>query len=174
MPIIARRGLIAGIGAGAAALGLAAPRRARAEPKPLALKDVKKETDMAAVYHCDFGQSPRFGQMLTNINNHLSAYEFDPFKIKIVIVAHGAGVKFFLKSQAGTPWEKEAVDDDVAQRLEALAKYGVEAYLCEITFKRLRVDKARIREAAYVRMVPSGVAAVAELQSKGFGYLKVA
>lgn len=171
MTMLARRGLIAGT----AALGLvaAAPRKGRAEPKQLALKDVKKETEFAAVYHCDFGQSARFGQMLTNINNHLSAYEFDPFKIKVVVVAHGPGVKFFLKSQVGTPWEKEAVEDDVAQRLEALAKYGVEAFLCQITFKRLRIDPARIREADYVRLVPSGVAAVAELQSKGFGYVKV-
>jgi len=67
-------------------------------------QDIKKETPIAVVYHCDFPQEPRFQTMLTNIGNHLSVYDFDPFKIKIVVVAHGQGVKFFMKDLAGSPW----------------------------------------------------------------------
>jgi len=168
-PIISRRAIfsataLAGIGASAAAL---------AEPKAIALRDVKKETDSAAVYHCDFGDAARFGQMLNNVNNHLSAYEFDPFKIKIVIVAHAAGVKFFLGDLAGTPWAKDTVDPDLAKRMAALAQYGVEAWICRITFTRLKLDIAKLRDDPYLRMVPSGVATVAELQGRGFGYIKV-
>lgn len=156
-----------------ALVGLGAAAAAKAEPKKLAFKDLKKEADVNALYHCDFGQPPRFAQMLGNINNHLSVYEFDPFKAKIVIVAHGPGVKFFLKDLAGTPWEKETLPPDLVQRMEGLAKYGVEAYLCQITFKRLKLDIAKVRDAAYVKMVPSGVATVAELQARGFAYLKI-
>ena len=59
------------------------------------------------------------------------------------------------------------------QRFVGLTKYGAEAYLCQITYKRLNIDPARTKKDALLKFVPSGVAAVAELQSKGFAYLKV-
>ena len=158
----------------AALLGLGAASAAKAEPKKLGLKDVKKEAEVNALYHCDFGQPERFSVMLRNINNHMSVYDFDPFKTKIVIVAHGPGIKFFLKDLAGTPWEKEKIDPEIVQRLQALAKYGVEAYLCQITFQRMKLDVGKSRDEDYIKLVPSGVATVAELQAKGFAYLKVA
>lgn len=156
------------LGAGAAMVS-----RARAEPRGLNLKDLRKEAEINVAYHCDFGQPERYSAMLRNINNHLSVYGFDPFLAKIVIVAHGPGVKFFLKDLAGTPWEKETLDPELAARFEGLGKYGVEALLCQITFQNLKIDKARIRDDAGLRMVPSGVATVAELQLRGYAYVKV-
>ena len=52
-------------------------------------------------------------------------------------------------------------------------QYGVEAFLCQITYKRLKIDPAKTRTDAFLKFVPSGVATVAELQGKGFAYLKV-
>jgi intracellular sulfur oxidation DsrE/DsrF family protein len=148
--------------------------RARQAPFPVITPgEMKKEAETNVIYHCDFGDPARFAQMLNNVNNHLSVYEFDPFKVKIVIVAHAGGVKFFLKDLVGTPWEKETLDPELRKRMDALAKYGVEAHICEITFKRLKLDTAKIRDDEYLRMVPSGVATVAELQGKGYAYLKV-
>jgi uncharacterized protein len=155
-----------------ALFGAGAASAAHAAPKPVGFGDFKKEAEVNVVYHCDFGDQNRFGQMLTNINNHLSVYEFDPFRAKIVIVTHGAGVKFFLTDLAGTPWEKDTIDPELTGRVAALAKYGVEVYLCEITFKRQKIDLSKIREAPYLRMVASGVASVAELQAKGYSYVK--
>src|SRR5262249_24306448 len=143
---------------------------AQAAPMLVAFDEFKKEAEVNVVYHCDFGDQNRFGQMLTNINNHLSVY--DPFTAKIVIVTHGAGIKFFLTDLAGTPWEKDTIDPDLSARIAALARYGVEVFLCEITFKRQKIDLSKIREAPYLRMVTSGVASVAELQAKGFSYVK--
>ena len=152
--------------------GIGAASSANAQPRKLEFDAIKKEAEVNVLYHCDFGDPRRFGQMLTNINNHLSVYEFDPFKAKIVIVTHGQGVKFFLRDLADSPWSAETLDPDLAARIDALAKYGVEAYLCEITFKRLKLDLAKIREAPYLRTVASGVATVAELQTKGYAYVK--
>jgi uncharacterized protein len=146
--------------------------RLEASPEKLDIAAVKKETDIACLYHCDFGDPQRFSQMLTNINNHLSAYDFDTLRVKIVIVAHGAGIKFFLDDLSGTPWEKDSIDPDIYRRFVGLTKFGVEAYLCQITYKRLNIDPAKTRKDAFLRFVPSGVATVAELQAKGFGYLK--
>lgn len=147
--------------------------RLKAAPGELDLAGLEKDTDFACLYHCDFGDPARFSQMLNNINNHLSVYDFDPMRIKIVTVVHSVGIKFFLEDLTGTPWEKETIDPDLYKRFDGLAKYGVEAYLCQITYKRLKIDPAKTRSDAYLKFVPSGVATVAELQGKGFGYLKV-
>jgi intracellular sulfur oxidation DsrE/DsrF family protein len=146
---------------------------AQAAPNELAFADMKKDTNIACLYHCDFGDDKRYGAMLRNINNHLSAYNFDPLSIKIVIVAHSAGIKYHLKSLAGTPWSKAEINPALAQRMDALAKYGVEVYLCKITFKSNKIDLSQAKDAPYVKLVPSGVGTVGALQSKGYGYLKV-
>ena len=165
-----RRNFIGALALSGAALGAT---RLAAAPVQLNLSDIKKDTDVACLYHCDFGEQQRFSQMLTNINNHLSAYEFDPMRVKLVIVTHGAGIKFFLADRTGTPWEKDQIDDDIFKRYVGLTKFGVECYLCEITYKRNKIDLAKTRNDPSLKFVPSGVATVAELQSKGFAYLKV-
>jgi intracellular sulfur oxidation DsrE/DsrF family protein len=165
-----RRGMIGALAMSGAAL---AAGRLQAAPQKLDPAALKKDTDIACLYHCDFGDAGRFSQMLTNINNHLSVYEFDTFKVKLVIVAHGAGLKFFLQDLAGTPWEKQTIDPDLYKRVVGLAKFGVEVYLCNITFTRNKIDLAKAQDGEFIKLVPSGVAAVAELQAKGFAYLKV-
>jgi intracellular sulfur oxidation DsrE/DsrF family protein len=152
---------------------MAAAGTARAAPDVLDLGQIKKDTDVACLYHCDFGDPARFSQMLQNMLNHYSAYEFDSFKLKLVLVAHGAGLKFFLDDLSGTPWEKDKIDPELYKRFTGLTKYGVEGYLCQITYTRLKIDLAKTRKDAFLKFVPSGVATVAELQAKGFGYIKV-
>jgi uncharacterized protein len=164
-----RRGMIGALAASSATLASAA----LANPGKLDLASVKKETDVACVYHCDFGDPQRFSQMLQNMLNHYSAYEFDSFRLKLVVVAHAAGLKFFLEDLSGTPWEKDSINPELYQRFTGLTKYGVEAYLCQITYQRLKIDPAKTRKDAFLKFVPSGVATVAELQGKGFAYLKV-
>ncbi|WP_296573691.1 DsrE family protein [Phreatobacter sp.] len=144
----------------------------RATPM-LQLSDLKKEADVACLYHCDFGDPPRFVQMLTNISNHFSAYGADPFAVQIVIVAHGAGVKFFLESLEGTSWRDEAMVPQIFDRVLAQAKNGLKAHLCDITFQRLNIDRSKVRKADFITFVPSGVATVAALQGKGYAYLKI-
>ena len=41
--------------------------------------------------------------MLTNINNHMSVYDFDALRVKIVVAVHAAGLKFFLEDLTDTP-----------------------------------------------------------------------
>lgn len=160
------------LGALAAGGALAATSSARAATTELALKDIKKEAPISCLYHCDFGDPKRFDAMLRNMNNHLEIYGFDPFQIKLVTVCHGPGVQYYLKDLAGTPWAEAKLDPEFPDRIAGLAKYGVEHYLCSITFKRLKIPHDKIREAPHVKLVPSGVATVGDLQSKGFAYLK--
>ncbi len=164
-----RRGLLLAAATGVVAAG--AP--ALAAPGQIAFADLKKEADVACVYHCDFGDPPRFVQMLTNISNHYSAYGGDPFALQLAIVAHGPGVKFFLNSLDDTSWRDEVMVPKIFERVEDVAKNGLRVYLCEITFQRLKIDKAKARDAGFISFVPSGVAAVGVLQAKGFGYMKI-
>ena len=152
---------------------LASTGGASSNPVAIDLAKVGKETDIACLYHCDFGDPQQFSQMLQNMLNHYSAYEFDAFKLKLVVVAHAVGIKFFLEDRSGTPWEKENIDPEIYKRFIGLTKYGAEAYLCQITYKRLNIDPAKTRKDAFLKFVPSGVATLAELQAKGFAYLKI-
>jgi intracellular sulfur oxidation DsrE/DsrF family protein len=166
-----RRHLLGAIAAGTAA---AASATASTASRDLDLAAVKKEADVACLYHCDFGDDVRFDAMLRNINNHLSVYGSDPFALKVVIVAHASGIKYHLKTLDGTPWANgPKVDPEFDKRMAALAQHGVEVLLCKITFQRSQIDLSLAKEASYVRFVPSGVATVAALQGKGFAYLKV-
>jgi intracellular sulfur oxidation DsrE/DsrF family protein len=166
-----RRELVGAIAAAGA--GLVAAGGARAERATLDLGTVSKDTDFACLYHCDFGDPQRFSQMLQNMLNHYSSYDYDSMKLKLVIVAHGPGIKFFLSDLSGTPWERETIDPDLYKRFTGLAKYGAEAYLCQITYKRLKIDPEKTRTDSFLKFVPSGVRSVAELQSKGFAYIKI-
>ena len=139
----------------------------------LKLEDLpEKETEDAVIYHCDFPQESRFHMMLTNMRNHLSAYDFDPFRIKLILVANGVGVKFFMKTHEGTKWKKEKIDLKRAEeRLNYLSQFEVEFYICDITIKGLKLKYENFFD--FVKIVPSGVGSVGKLQGKGFGYIKV-
>ena len=172
MDEVDRRHLIGGLAVAGGALAAHAASAA-AEGNAIDMASIKKDTDVACVYHCDFGDPGRIGQMATNINNHLSVYGYDPFKAKIVVVAHGQGIKPFLTDLDGTPWAKDTMPPALFTRFEDLAKLGVEVYLCQITFKNNKIDIAKARKASFIKLVPSGVATVAALQGKGFAYVKV-
>jgi len=100
-------------------------------------------------------------QMLRNVRNHLDA---DP-KVKIVVVAHAAGIDFLLrdaKDANGNPFEVTVQD---------LVGRGVEFRACEYTLRSRNIDPKKVIEEA--KLVPSGVAEVARLQAQeGFVYLK--
>ena len=167
-----RRTLLGFVSLAAAGVGLRSSS-AEAATRQTDLSQLKKGPMTSCLYHCDFGDSARFSQVLTNILNHYSVYGNDPKKIKLVIVTHSQGVKFFLSDLVGTPWEKETLDPEIYNRVVKLAELGFEAYLCQLTFKRLGIDPAKARSDRFLSFVPSGVAAVGDLQAKGYSYLKV-
>lgn len=161
------------MGAMALAGGVGATGRVLAAPAVTPFSELKKEGDTACLYHCDFGVKQRFDQMITNISNHYSAYGSDPFALQLAIVAHGAGVKFFLSSLEGTPWKEDMDALSSFQRVESIAQNGLKIYLCNITFENLKIDRELARKEDFIKFVPSGVATVGDLQGKGFGYLKI-
>ena len=171
MSAIDRRSVMGALVTAGATIGAA--DLARALPAELLIRDMKKNALSACLYHCDFGDHARFSQQLRNISNHLAVYNNDPKALKIVIVAHSAGIKFFLKDVADTPWAMEMIDPELAARTKALSQLGVEVYLCKVTFSTLKVDPAKARTDHYIKFVASGIATASALQGKGYSYLKV-
>lgn len=164
---------LAGLAGAAPALAQAPAAPARVARDVTPLKDLRREADIACLYHCDFGDPARFSQMLVNIGNHYTAYGADPFALQLAVVAHGAGLKFFLSALDETPWREETTVPQIWPRVEALFGAGLRVYLCDITFQRQKVDRALARAHDHVLVTPSGVATVADLQSKGFAYIKI-
>lgn len=112
------------------------------------------------VYHLNEGLE-QAARAMTNIRNHLSA---DP-TAKIVVVAHGRGIDFLLK-EAKTPSGGAFVTD-----VDELALRGVEFRVCRFTLERRSIDPSKVVSDA--RLVPSGVAEVARLQSvEHYAYLR--
>ncbi len=153
-------------------IAYAEEKKQKAKLERVSLGELEFDSEKGAVYHCDFPEEDRFHMMLTNIRNHLSAYDYDPFQIKVVVVANGEGLKFFMKTLEGTKWEKEKIDTKRAyERASSLTTYEVEFFVCQITIRGLKLREENLFE--FVKVVPSGVATVSELQYKGFAYIKV-
>lgn len=116
--------------------------------------------DLKAVYHVNSGVESA-AAVLNNIGNHLNA---DP-QVRIVVVAHGAGIDFLLSDA------KDSQGREFSGPVSALAARGVDFRACNNTLVSRGIDAGRLLMEA--KVVPSGVAEVARLQAReGFVYLK--
>jgi uncharacterized protein len=129
----------------------------------LALTGAARAADANApvkvVYHLSEGID-QASRAMANIRNHLAA---DP-TVKIVVVAHGAGIDFLLEGA------KDKSGQSFESRIAGLANQGVEFRVCRNTLNARKIDESKVAQEA--RIVPSGVAEVARLQAReGFVYL---
>ncbi|HUJ01351.1 MAG TPA: DsrE family protein [Usitatibacter sp.] len=134
--------------AAAAALAFAASGVAMAGDPPIRV-----------VYHINEGVQ-KAPAVLRNIANELDA---EP-NTKIVVVAHGMGIDFLLKDA------KDPKGNAFTPEIETLGMRGVEFRVCNNTLESRHIDKSRVVPDA--KIVPSGVAEIAKLESQGYVYLK--
>lgn len=128
-------------------------------------------------YHADFADPRRFGAMITSINNMATTYQMElaDYDVRIVFVAHG--IRFLTEDALkDTPFAEDAVlkerKQELLTRIAQLREIqGVKLELCEITRTSIGLPKEKL--IAGVTLVPSGVVRLAELQGKGFAYLKI-
>jgi len=105
------------------------------------------------VYHLNEGVQ-QASRAIGNIRNHLSA---DP-KAKIVVVTHGPGIDFLLDGAENMSGSK------FSAAIGELASRGVEFRVCNNTLTSRKIAKEQVVMEA--KIVPSGVAEVANLQAK--------
>lgn len=135
---------------------------------PAQADDVKR-----VVWHVDYGDPERLGRMITSINNMTEAYEGELADYDMRIVFLGAGIRFLTTDPlAKTPFAEDKqwkeARKTIHERLKSLNKVKLE--LCNITATAIRLDTKTLLPG--VNLVPSGVVQIADLQSKGFSYLK--
>ena len=112
------------------------------------------------VYHLSDGVA-QASRAMNNIRNHLEA---DP-DVKIVVVAHGAGLDFLLEGAAAPNGQT------FAGTIADLSNKGVRFAACNNTLQTRQIPRERLVMEAVV--VPSGVAEVAKLQAREqFVYLR--
>jgi hypothetical protein len=129
------------------------------------------------VWHVDFADARRLSAMIQNVNNMVTTYQgnLEDYDVRIVFLA--GGIRFLTTdSLKGTPFEEDATfraaRPDLITRLKQLRTlHDVKLEVCEITREQLNLPKEKIIEG--VAPVRSGVVRIAELQAKGFAYLKV-
>ena len=147
--------------------------------QPVIAQDDADDSDTVAkvVYHADFADPRRFSAMLTSINNMVTFYqnELIDYDVRIVFVAHG--IRFLTSDKLkDTPFSSDAAleerRDNLRGRLSALnSVQDVKLELCDIT----RTGISLPGDALYkgVELVPSGVVRIADLQARGYAYIKI-
>lgn len=112
------------------------------------------------IYH--FNNAEKANAGLKNILNHLNAV--GDKNVRIVVVTHGKGIDFLLDG-----WQDKS-GKSYEGMVQELANRGVKFDVCANTLKGRKIDKNRVNLIA--KIVPSGVATVAELQQEGYAYVK--
>jgi len=129
------------------------------------------------VWHVDFADPRRMSAMIQNVNNMVTTYQGELMEYDVRIVFLSGGIRFLTEDPlARTPFAADkafmAARKDLIVRLQQLREMqNVKLELCEITREALNLPKDRIIPG--VTAVRSGVVRIAELQSKGYAYLKV-
>ena len=112
------------------------------------------------VYHINDLQSANGA--LRNVKNHLNALGDE--NVEIIVVTHSSGAFAMVD---GT---KDAKGNSFEEAIQTLSNRGVKFDICANTIRGKKIDKNKINLNA--KIVPSGVAEVAELQQKGYLYVK--
>jgi len=99
---------------------------------------------------------------LRNMKNHLNA--LGDKNLKAVMVFHSSGGFIVVDGK------KDKKGHTFGDQIQALANRGVKFALCANTVRGKKIPKDKINLNAEI--VPSGVAEVAELQYKGYVYVK--
>lgn len=102
-----------------------------------------------------------------NIKNHLNA--IGDANANFIVVTHSSGA-FALVDGAMGKKDKDGNIYDLRDMIAFLANRGVKFEICANTIRSKKIPKQKINEYAVV--VPSGVAEVANLEQKGYVYIK--
>jgi len=114
------------------------------------------------VYHINTNDEKIVTAALGNVQNHINAVGKE--NIEVVVVMHGNGVDL-LKMANKNP--------DLQSKVINLKSQGVKMDVCGVTLKKKNINyKNDLFDVSEKDIVPSGVAEIARLQTKGYVYVK--
>lgn len=140
-----------------AALGVALAGCAATDDRKAAKNGYKAQK---VVYHMNDIENGFGG--LRNMKNHLNALGDE--NLDAIMVFHGGGAFILVDGK------EDSKGHSFGDQIQALANRGVKFRICANTIRGKKIPKDKINLNAEV--IPSGVAEVAELQFKGYVYVK--
>jgi intracellular sulfur oxidation DsrE/DsrF family protein len=113
-------------------------------------------------YHVNGDDDKLLNATLGNIQNHINAVGKDNLDLRVVM--HGNGLALLQKAKS---------DEGMKSKIDNLKLQGVAFNVCANTLKSKKLDYTKdLHDVKQKDIVPSGVAEIAILQSKGFAYVK--
>jgi len=125
------------------------------------------------VYHINYDNPKAQAGALRNIQNHINAVGAENLEVKVVM--HGKGLTLLLEPDAAENTKLPAgnASDTMQAKISGLKEQGVAFNVCANTLKGKKIDYQNdLYDVSKGDIVPSGVAEVAHLQSKGYTYIK--
>ena len=114
------------------------------------------------VYHVNVDDEKLLKATLGNIQNHINAVGKENIDLRVVM--HGPGVQLLQIANK---------NPDFQDKVSNLKRQGVHFNVCNNTLVGKKIDyKTDLYDVSKEDIVPSGVAELAALQSKGFSYVK--
>jgi intracellular sulfur oxidation DsrE/DsrF family protein len=124
-----------------------------------AATDAAPETKLKVVYH--LSDLDKVGFVLGNIENHFDGVG-GPGNVTIALVVHGQALRAF---------HSAAANPDISHRVKHLSSAGLELAACGNTMKSQNVTLKDLLPG-FVSADKGGVVLIAELQSRGYLYLR--
>ncbi|MFP5349705.1 MAG: DsrE family protein [Gammaproteobacteria bacterium] len=114
------------------------------------------------VYHLNSDDAKHQMAFMQNVQNHINAVGKENLDLRVVM--HGPGISLLQNAKA---------NEDVKSRVDNLKLQGITFNICANTLKAKKVDyKKDMYDVSEKDIVPSGVAEIAILQTKGYAYVK--
>lgn len=114
------------------------------------------------VYHLNSDDAKHQMAFMQNVQNHINAVGKENLDLRVVM--HGPGITLMQNAKA---------NEDVKSRVDNLKLQGIAFNICANTLKAKKVDyKKDMYDVSEKDIVPSGVAEIAILQTKGYAYVK--
>jgi intracellular sulfur oxidation DsrE/DsrF family protein len=156
-----RRNMLTGALSAIGAIFAARRAQAATEASPQDRPDEHKLNPgkLRVVYH--LSDADKVGFVLGNIQNHLDGVG-GPDHVTIALVVHGPALKAFHASEAAP---------DIGRKVGEFSKSGLELDACGNTMKAQHVTLADLLPG-FVEAEKGGVVRIAELQSRGYLYLR--
>lgn len=114
------------------------------------------------VYHLNSDDAKHQMAFMQNVQNHINAVGKENLDLRVVM--HGPGITLMQNAKS---------NEDVKSRVDNLKLQGIAFNICANTLKSKKVDyKKDMYDVSEKDIVPSGVAEIAILQTKGYAYVK--
>jgi hypothetical protein len=114
------------------------------------------------VYHINTGDAAQQKAALRNVQNHINAIGKENLDLRIVMHGDGVGLVQNAKTM-----------EDMKSTVDKLKLQGIAFNICANTLTGKKLDyKKDLYDVTEKDIVPSGVAELANLQQKGFAYVK--